>query len=51
MHGVLLHMGIKPIGENIVGAMLSDELICGKMRLGKYTTPLVNAVRHEDEAE
>ena len=44
-------MGIKPIGENIVGAMLSDELSCVKMRLGKYTTPLVNAVRHEDEAE
>ena len=42
---------IKPIGEKIVGAMLSDELICKKMRLGKYTTPLVNAVQHEDEAQ
>jgi hypothetical protein len=42
--------GVKPSGEAIVGAMLSDELICKKMRLGKYTTRLVNAVRHEGES-
>ena len=42
--------GVKPSGETIVGAMLSDALICKKMRLGKYTTHLVNAVRHEGES-
>ena len=42
--------GVKPSGEVIVGAMLSDEPICKKMRLGKYTTRLVNAVRHEGES-
>ena len=41
---------VKPSGEVIVGAMLSDELLCKKMRLGKYTTSLVNAVQHEGES-
>jgi hypothetical protein len=41
--------GAKNSGEVIVGAMLSDELICKKMQLGKYTTRLVDAVRHEME--
>ena len=43
--------GVKPSGEAIVSAILSDELICKKMRLGKYTTHLVNAVRHEGAAQ
>jgi hypothetical protein len=39
--------GVKANGEELAMFMVSDHLICDKMRLGKYLSRLVDAVRHE----
>jgi hypothetical protein len=41
--------GVKANGEELAMFMVSDHLICDKMRLGKYLSRLVDAVRHEGE--
>jgi hypothetical protein len=41
--------GIKTYGERLVGAIVANEAICKKMRLGGYLTRIVDAVRHEGE--
>jgi hypothetical protein len=43
--------GVKANGEELVMFMMSDHLICDKMRLGKYVSKVVDAVRHEGEEE
>lgn len=44
-----LAQDVKPYGERLVGAIMTNELICDKMRLGKYSGRIVDAVRHEGE--
>jgi hypothetical protein len=39
----------KTYGERLVGAIIANEPICKKMRLGGYLTRIVDAVRHEGE--
>ena len=46
-----LAQDVKPYGERLVGAIATNELICGNMRLGKYSGRIVDAVRHEGEEE
>ena len=39
----------KTYGERLVGAIIANEPICKKMRLGGYLTRIVDAVRREGE--
>lgn len=39
----------KTYGERLVGAIIANEPICKKMRLGEYLTRIVDAVRREGE--
>ena len=42
--------GVKTNGERLVMFILANDAICKKMRLGKYMTRVVDAVRHEGDA-
>lgn len=44
-------MDVSRIGERLVSAIMSDEIICDRMRLGEYSGRIVDAVRYEGEGE
>jgi len=44
-------MDVSRIGERLVNAIISDEIICDRMQLGEYTDRIVDAVRYEGEGE
>ena len=44
-------MDVSRIGERLVSAIMSDEIICDRMQLGEYSRRIVDAVRYEGEGE
>jgi hypothetical protein len=44
-------MNVSLIGERLVSAIVSNEIICDRMQLGEYSRRIVDAVRYEGEGE
>jgi hypothetical protein len=44
-------MNVSLIGERLVNAIITDEIICDRMQLGEYSRRIVDAVRYEGEGE
>jgi hypothetical protein len=43
-------LGVKTNGERLVMFIVANDPICKTLRLGKYLSRVVDAVRHEGEA-